>query len=74
MQKYFLSKEEFLKKEIVSHSHHICDVMRMKINDEIIISVEGKPYIVNLSFISSEKCCFKLGNGILKQNNIKKQR
>ena len=56
MQKYFLSKEEFLKKEIVSHSHHICDVMRMKINDEIIISVEGKPYIVNLSFISSEKC------------------
>ena len=59
MQKYFLSKEEFLKKEIVSHSHHICDVMRMKINDEIIISVEGKPYIVNLSFISSEKCLFE---------------
>ena len=58
MQKYFLSKEEFEKKEIVSHCHHICDVMRMKINDEIIISVLGIPYIVNLSFVSSEKCLF----------------
>lgn len=60
MQKYLLTSEEFTNRKIISHINHIMNVMRMKINDEIIISSNGKPYIASICSISNEGVGFNI--------------
>lgn len=58
MQKYIISNLEFEKRIITTHSYHITTVMRMKIDDSIIVSVDGIPYKVKLDKVSNDEVTF----------------
>lgn len=57
MQRYFLSEEDFLNNRI-NEAHHIKNVMRMDVDDEVIV-VYKKSYLVKITNIS-EYVFFKI--------------
>lgn len=55
MQKYFISNSDFENKKITNDdAFHIKNVMRSKINDEILIGYEGKCYLARITNIAKE--------------------
>lgn len=71
MQKYFVTKEDFDKSRITGDDvHHIRDVMRFKIGDEIIVSDEEEETICQISSIEKDLVEFKLVMAIQNNNEL----
>ena len=65
MQKYFISTEELINNVITSDdAFHITNVLRMKENDNIIVSDNINTYLVSIKSLSKNKIVFEKLNQI----------
>ena len=61
MYKCFLTKEEFDKKAFSGENyHHLCNVLRSKIDDEFLVGYDNFTYISKITSISKDKVCFEV--------------
>lgn len=68
MQQYFIDQNSFINKKIYGDDfHHITNVMRMNINDLIIVCYDGKCYEAKITFISKKELTFEIEKVL--QNN-----
>ena len=67
MQRYFLDNQEIINNHIEisgSDFHHIKNVMRMNVNDEVYICLSGVTYIARLERFETQKVVFEIINKI----------
>ena len=61
MQKYFISEEEFNLNQIRSDdAFHIANVMRCRVNDNVLIGYNNKTYLVKLTNITNKMVTFEI--------------
>lgn len=66
MQKYFISNEEFVNKSIIGDdAFHIKNVMRGRLNDQILIGNDGKTYLASITSLDNKMVGFE----IIKEEN-----
>ena len=61
MQKYFISEEEFNLNQIKSDdAFHIANVMRCRVNDNVLVGYNNKTYLVKLTNITNKMVTFEI--------------